>query len=641
MRPRLSRRQFLVGGGYGLAALLAACGAQSEPIAIPTKGAATAATPAAAQPTAAGAAKPTTAAAPASGETKPAAAPAGGVAQVPRNETLIMSVSDTLNQMTDVELMNPFITGALRTGWHFAFEPLFYYNPFWNDAVTAPPWLSGKNGEIPYLAESYSYNQDFTEVSVKLRPNITWSDGKPFTARDVVFTLHMLRDNAPKLTWSNDIKLWVKEASAPDDLNVKIALNKRNPNFVFAYLMWWQDNGFPMLPEHIFRDQDPLTFTNYDLAKGWPITTGPWKLVHSSPEQKIWDRRDDWWGAKAGFHRLPKMKRVLVLPHFEDPKLAQLLSGGEVDATHNLQPADTEVVLQRNKKLEVFTADQKAPYGSLDWWPNALGFNDSKEPFNDPEIRWAINYAINRKQIIEVGFRGAGDYTVLPFPAYPAMKPYFEAVQDLLKQTPIDAYDPAKTAQILQAKGWQKDGEGFWAKGGQRFPMTIMLLPGFFQNFAPVIVTQLREAGFDASFKSPTNAGTLQNTGEVDAFLNGHGGGIRDPYLTLNHYHSRYGAPTGEAAARPYRWKNAEFDTIVDEMATVPSSDPKFMDLYKKAMTIWIKELPDIPTVQWYLICPVNITYWKGWPNEKNAYTAPALWHRGAAGLVINTLEPA
>jgi peptide/nickel transport system substrate-binding protein len=131
------------------------------------------------------------------------------------------------------------------------------------------------------------------------------------------------------------------------------------------------------------------------------------------------------------------------------------------------------------------------------------------------------------------------------------------------------------------------------------------------------------------------------NTGEIDAFLDGHAGSLRDPYLTLNHYHGRYFKPTGEPAERRYRWRNAEFDKLVDELAKTTPADPNHMSLYHKAMEIWIPNLPDIPLIQWYLIMPVNSTYWKGWPDEKTPYAAPSLWHRGSATLVVNSLEPA
>src|ERR671929_215151 len=110
---------------------------------------------------------------------------AGGAAQGPidRKETLVFSVSDDLNQFVDAQLFNPFLMGNKRTGWHFAFEPLYYYNPWYTAEVTAPPGLQGKDGETPYLATSYQYNQDFTELTLKLRQGVTWSDGQPFTSK--------------------------------------------------------------------------------------------------------------------------------------------------------------------------------------------------------------------------------------------------------------------------------------------------------------------------------------------------------------------------------------------------------------------------------------------------------------------------
>jgi peptide/nickel transport system substrate-binding protein len=627
-KHRLHRREFLVStSAAALSLLLASCSTNSQAIELPTQ------TPAKSSSSSASAGQTAAAG-------QPTAAP-GGVPDVPRNQTLIMSVSDSVDQMTDVEIQNPFLQGAQRTGWHFSFEPLYFYDSVWNDKVSAPPGLTGKNGEIPYQAESYAYNQDYTELTVKLRPDITWSDGQPFTAKDVIFTINMLRNNAPELNFAFDIKNAVKDVEAVDPLTVKFTLTGPTPQFMFQYFQWYQDQGFPIVPEHIFQGQDAKSFTNFDLAKGWPITTGPWKLVYSSPVQKVWDRRDDWWGAKTGFHPLPKVKRVIILPRFEDPKLAQLLSNGDVDSTHNLQPADTKVVLSRNPKAEVFIPSKSAPYGAIDGWTNALKFNCSKAPYDDPEIRWALNYAMNRKQIIDVGFQGAGDFTVIPLPAYPVMKQYFDAVQDLLQKNPIDAPDPKKSAEIMQRKGWQKDSDGFWSKDGKRLSFVIVCAPGFFETFVPVITQQFRQAGFDASFKLPTNANTLEASGDAEVFLDGNQGGVRDPYLTLRQFHSKYAVANGQSAIFPNRWKNADYDKIIDEMASVAPGSTKYMDLYHQAMAIWIPNLPELPTVQWHQICPVNTAYWKGWPNADNPYTTPASWHRGAATLFINTLEPA
>lgn len=644
MPNRLTRRRVLLAAtGFGMGAIVVACGGQTAS----TSTAPTAAPAASsAAPTAAGAAQPTAASAPTTAAAKPTTSAASQtssapkVADVPRNETLVVSVSDSVGQMQDAAIANPFLIGAQRTGWQFAFEPLFFYNCWWTDDVTAPPGMTGKDGEIPYLATSYQFNETNDELTIKLRPGVTWSDGQPFTANDVVYTIKMLKDNAPKLNFSNDMQLWVKDIVAVDNLTVDIHLTSPNPKFMFQYFQWWLDHGFPFVPEHIFKDQDPLKFTNLDLAKGWPVTTGPWKLVYSSPDQKIWDRRDDWWGAKTGFHPLPKVKRVMVLPRYDDPKIAQLLVANQIDTGHQLQPTDMAAVMKQNTKVKVRTSDASHPWGWIASWPQYIGFNDSKAPWSDPDLRWAVNHTIDRKQIVDIGFQGDNLIATLPLETNAALDPYYKAVSDILQKYPIDSFDINKTAQIMQSKGYKKDQGGFWAKDGKRLPLVITTSAGFFQNYLPIVVAQLRKGGFDATFKSPQNAGDLQKQGDIDAFIDGQQGSVRDPYLTMEQFRSQYSAPTGQPAQYPFRWVSKEFDALVDQMQPLSADNPKFMNLYHQMMELWIPALPTIPLVQDFVIVPVNTTYWTGWPTDKSPYTLPGMWLRGSAGLVINSLEP-
>lgn len=643
MKSRLSRRQLLaVSAGLSLTALAVACNSQAIDISTPTPGqATTSGSPAAPAPTAPTSAAQATPASQPTASPQSTSQPEPAFPTVPREQTLILSVSDTVGQMTDAGVSNPFLNSQLRTGWHFLFEPLYFYNAQWTPTVNGPKGLAGKEGEIPYLATSYEYSQDFTQVSVKLRDGVTWSDGQPFTAQDVVFTLKMLVDNAPKLTWSGDIKHWVKDATAADNHTVTITLNLPNPRFFFNYFCWKGDIGFPIVPEHIFKGQDPLTFANQDLAKGWPISTGPWRLVHSTALEKFYDRRDDWWGAKTGFAQLPRMKRVVVIPRYEDAKLSQLLIANQVDATHNLDPADAQLVLQKNPKLAVRAPDRSKPLGWISFWANHVGFNCARPPFNDPEIRWALNYAMNRDDIVSVGFKGDTVKSVLPFAAFPGMQPFFDEAKQALSEYPADTFDLNKTNQIMQSKGYTKDEGGFWSKDGKRFSFIIITQTGFFENFAPVIVALWRKAGFDASYKAASNAGTLQTDGTADIWIDGYQGSYKDPYYGLEAFHSRHSAPLGQAADYGYRWNNKDFDSLLDQMAVLPTSDPKFHDLYRQAITLWLKELPATSTVQWTAICPVDTLYWKNWPSSDYPYTDPQMWQRGQAGLVINTIEPA
>jgi peptide/nickel transport system substrate-binding protein len=163
------------------------------------------------------------------------------------------------------------------------FEFLYYYNH--NDG-----------SEIPWLAESYKVADDFMSVDVVLRSGVTWSDGNPFTAEDVKFTLEKLRDTQ-ELAFASDMKEWVKDVTVTDNEHFTINLLKANPRFFYFYFVENSEIQIAILPKHIWENEDWTTFLNYDPAKGLPVGTGPFKLVEASPQGQFFDRDDNWWGA--------------------------------------------------------------------------------------------------------------------------------------------------------------------------------------------------------------------------------------------------------------------------------------------------------------------------------------------------------
>jgi peptide/nickel transport system substrate-binding protein len=541
-------------------------------------------------------------------------------------------------QFSDVELQNPFLTGISRSGYQVVMEPLFYYNPYFTQAVCGPPGVQCANGEIPWIGTSYKFSPDFKQVTVNLRPGVEWSDGQPFTAGDVVFTVNMLLQNAPKLTWSTDMKQWVQNVAAQDDHTVVFTLTNPNPRFIFSYFTFHEDIGVFIMPQHIFQGQDPQTFTNFDLSKGWPIVTGPYKLMYSDPQQKIWDRRDDWWGKKTGFAELPAPQRMIFLPGYDEPKQVEMLINNEVDCTLTMQIGNIKAALQGNQSVDSWSGKDQ-PYGYVDWWPTGLGFNDSQPPYDDPDIRHAINNVLNRDEIVKIGYQGAGQKTVVPYPGFAPLQKYTDQIQDLLTQYPVDDFNLDKSASMMQSKGYTKDSDGFWTKDGNRFSMVVISF-NVEQDVTPVIVQQLRKGGFDASFKMPSNFGDLIYNGQADAYVFGHGGSVRDPYFTLRLYQSQFSAPTGQAATQPYRWSNQDYDKLVNQMGTIAEDDPQLPTLFHQAMEIWLRELPDIPLVEFYHRNPVNTLYWSNWPTQNNPYINNANWHR-TFELVLLNLKPA
>ena len=141
-----------------------------------------------------------------------------------------------------------------------------------------------------WLAESYQFTPDFKQLTIKTRSGINWSDGTPFSAEDVAYTLNTLRDLGPKVKWGVDVQQALKEATATDPNTVVLNFKIPSPRFFF-FVTYKYDIGIYIVPKHIFDGQDWTTFKHFDIAKGWPVTTGPWKVTEASLQQKVFDRR--------------------------------------------------------------------------------------------------------------------------------------------------------------------------------------------------------------------------------------------------------------------------------------------------------------------------------------------------------------
>lgn len=557
----------------------------------------------------------------------PVPAPKGsGLASVARNKTLVFGI--TGGPMADSAFISPFLTGSsTSTGFPYYFEASQYYNSYHTNSVSGPPGMKSSGGFIPWQVESYTLNAPYTSLQMKIRDGITWSDGEAFTSADYAYTLNMLKAAAPKLTWSVDMATWLKSVETPDPLTVIVNLTTPNPRFMFDYFQFHQDIGIHIMPAHIWQGQDPTTFGFLDISKGWPVTTSPWKLVLSTPQQRIFDRRSDWWAAKSGFHDMPDIERIVVLPANDETNMVEFATSNTTDATIDLRPVNIQTVIAKNTSIHTWT-NNKPPYGYRDWWPVSLGFNDSKAPWNDEQMRWAVNHTIRRDQLVSIGYHGGGEKTLLPYPNFPALEKYLNLVTK--EANTIEDFDLKKTAKIMKGKGYTKNSQGLWEKGGKT---VSLLIEGqiLFNDITPVLVQQLRKGGFDASFEVPAGTTWTQKvfTGEMDAFLNGHGGSVLEPFDTLNLYHSRYSLPTGQQATQPYRWSNPQFDAIVDKMAQISPDDfAQLSTLFKQAMAIWIPALPDIGLVQWFHRIPTNHAYWNNWPDAQHPWINSCFWHR-------------
>jgi peptide/nickel transport system substrate-binding protein len=558
----------------------------------------------------------------------PAGVARAQIADIPRNRTVVLiGINSRDGRWVDYELWNPYAIGSNhQNGPNLIYEPLAYYSAF------ADKWYM-------WLAESYQFTPDFKQLTIKTRQGIKWSDGTPFSAEDVAFTMNSLRDLGPKVKWGVDVNQALDEATVTDPNTVVLKFKIPSPRFFF-FATYKYDIGIYIVPKHIFQGQDWTTFKHFDIAKGWPVTTGPWEVVASALQQKVFDRRDTWWAAEQKLAPMPQVLRNIWLPSVGEQETAQAQITNQSDFGGPLQPATFPTVIRQNPKITSYSG-QKPPWGYVDWWPISLYVNNEVKPFDDKDVRWAVSYYIDRKQVIDVAYLGADTVSTLPMPPYKPLLPYFDVVKDLLAKYNTIEFDPKKGDALLAAKGFKKT-DGMWEMpDGKPFTLDMIGFGASGPAMGPVLSQMLKRHGVTASMSLPPDFDNRFQKGEFTGSIYGHGGSIREPYDTLRLYQGKSIAVPGAHSVNFSRWRNADYDKIVDEVyVTDPENVARLKDLFRAAMEIWLPDLPDIQLVQNYHRIPLNTTNWKNWPTEDNAYINDASWHL-TYNLVLWNAQPA
>jgi peptide/nickel transport system substrate-binding protein len=526
-----------------------------------------------------------------------------------------------------IQASDAFISDGVH---ELVYEPLFYAN-----------YQTGKFE--PWLATGFKYGSGFKTITITLRKGVRWNDGVAFTSKDVVYTMNQIIATQPTPFRAGNIQSSVASATAAGPYAVRITLKQPNPRFVYTDLSSYiYTSNFIPLPEHIFKGHDFKTFTDFDLAKGWPIGTGPYRVTAVGPSSLTLTRNQGWWAAKAGFAKLPAPKRVVYTdPGPEDSVVSQLASN-KLDYAGESVPSVAGYITahKQNPKLTNWN-------GNLGWTdpcPFSLTINTSQAPWNDAQMRWALNYAIDKTQLSRLfNNPGAATPARTTFTDYPALNAMLDKNADLLKKYPTLLHDPSKTAQILKAKGYQQKG-GKWV-GSDGKPLSIdisifspSILGDVWGSAAQLLQQQLSSAGITANMH-PGDWNVLftaRTPGKPDfgAQTWFECGSVTEPWGTLNRY------TIGLGNDNPSNWTNAKYNQIVDEMGKLPPTSPRIAGLFRQALTIWLQKLPVIPLVQRPEPIVMNTTYWTGWPTAKNGYTEPAPWIMNFHQVILH-LRPA
>ncbi|WP_020576006.1 ABC transporter substrate-binding protein [Actinopolymorpha alba] len=493
---------------------------------------------------------------------------------------------------------NPFSPTRLVTD--FTFEPLFVVNAY---DCTVTPWLG----------TSYTWENP-AKLVVKTRSGVTWSDGKPFSAKDVAFTYNLLK-TAPALDTNG---LWSKLTSvtAEGADQVTFAFKEASvPTFT-------QVSDVRMVPEHIWSAvTDVAKFTNNEA-----VGTGPYTVKSQNTQQLVLERNPKYWQADK-----IKVQRMMFKKATGGAEVDKLrLSRGEYDWNAMFVP-DIE---------KTYVA--KDPEHNHYWFPPgasiSLFMNLTKAPFNDVEFRRAMTFAIDRDEIknkAQFGYVETASQTGLVMPGQKAW-----LAPGIANDGKVP-YDAAQAKKVLADAGYKTGPDGkLLGKDGKPLPDFSYKVPNGWVDWiqaAQVIQKNLADLGITVDVQTPSAEvhDKDRGIGNFDMFFGVHGGGC-NIYQAFQHpLGSSQTAPIGKVAPTNFiRWKDAKTDALLEELAKAPDEAAQKTVVHQLEQ-IMVDQVPVVPLwygAQWFEYRSEKAI---GWPNAKDPYAGP-----GNQLIIMTKLRP-
>lgn len=411
------------------------------------------------------------------------------------------------------------------------------------------------------LAQSWSVSPDQKTITFKLKPGLKWADGKPLTSADVLFTWKLVTDDNTRTPYGSDYKLVIR-AETPDAATFRVSY--ANP-YAPALDSW---AGLQILPEHLLKGQD-INTTSFRFK---PVGSHYYKLEEWKPGERISLVRNP--NSTQGPPRIDR----LVSRFIPDPAAQFLeLLADNIDSM-TLNPIQYSRIVPSREDLQ----KKLALYKELGNNYTYLGFNLKHKPFDDIRVRQAINYAIDKQELIDGVLLGMGEPVSSPY------KPGTRWTNPDLSPYP---YDPNKAIALMKAAGYTgRDKEGYLLRDGKRLSFDILTNQNKQREMSAVLVQRrLKEIGIDANIRVMEWAsfiGRFIKTGDFDVVLLGWGLSLDPDQYSI--WHSSQQAP-GQFNFIGYN--NPRVDKLL-EQGRLELNPDKRMKIYHEFASILLADSP-------------------------------------------------
>ena len=363
---------------------------------------------------------------------------------------------------------------------------------------------------IPWLAQSWSVSENGRIYRFKLRDDVYFSNGEPFTASAVEKNFQAVLANIDKHAWL-ELANQISRVESLDEHTFELEL--KNP-----YYPLFQELALA----RPFRFVAPSQFVDGGTVKGIkaPVGTGPWKLTHSRLAQNyLFERNDNYWADKPIY----KAINVKILPDPNSRAIA--LETGQVDLVYGISGPVSPDSFQRFSKTSGMTTHLSEPYQTL-----AFALNSAKGPTADLAVRRAINHAVNKDMIVEMvlyGTQKKADTLFAPNVPYAdiGLQPY--------------SYDPDLARTLLQDAGWISPTPGaIRTRNGEPLKVELAFIGNdpVSRSIAEVVQADLAKAGIAVSLvgEEESSIYARQRDGRFGMIFNRTWGAPYDPHAFVS-----------------------------------------------------------------------------------------------------------
>ncbi|NBC99243.1 nickel ABC transporter, nickel/metallophore periplasmic binding protein [Atlantibacter hermannii] len=404
----------------------------------------------------------------------------------------------------------------MTTAWPVNVGPLnpHLYTPnqmFAQSMVYEPLVKYQADGSIaPWLATSWTHSADGKQWIFTLRDNVTFSNGEPFNAQAAEANFRAVLDNRPRHAWL-ELANQIVGVKALDEHRLQITLKG-------AYYPFLQELALP----RPFRFIAPSQFKQGGTKNGIlaPIGTGPWVLQESKLNQyDVFVRNDHYWGNK------PALDKVTIKVIADPTSRAVAFETGEIDLMYGdegLLPLDTFARFSHNPQWKT---QLSAPVETV-----MLALNSAKSPTREQAVREALNYAVDKKTLINSVLYGTQQVADTLFaPSVPYAN---------IGLTPR-RYDPDKAKSLLENAGWTLPaGQQIREKAGQplRLELAFIGTDALNKSMAEVIQANLRQVGVEVKLvgEEESSIDARQRDGRFDMIFNNTWGAPFDPHAFMS-----------------------------------------------------------------------------------------------------------